>query len=527
MPTHDDAATQADGARPPAAAPVQLQLALISHTNVGKTTLARTLLGRDIGAIRDAPHVTETADSHVLVATDAGDELRLWDTPGFGDSVRLAQRLGNSEQPVGWFLREVWDRYKDRTFWLSQQALRAARDHGDVVLYLANASEDPDEVGYVEPEMQILQWLGKPVIVLLNQTGRPKPAAAEQDDVLRWRARLAAFSVVREVLPLDAFTRCWVHEQVLFDAVGKVLPDSQTAAYRRLVASWQRRNRTRFDDATRLLSDYLLAAARDVEPVSLEHAGLVNKVLTKVGVARDRAQQAQQAAMDTLAARLDRATASVTQRLIALHGLEGSAAARVEARLGDNFAVQTPADPREAGFWGAIASGAATGLSADLLSGGLTVGGGMLIGGLVGAVTAAGAALGFNRIKGVQEPTVRFAEPFLRALAVTAVLRYLAIAHYGRGRGDWVEGESPAFWQTEAEAAVAERALSFNQLWLQARAVQGLAARPVGVAAAPLDGPSGLPGRLHALLSDTIWQTLARLYPAAVSNLRKPAVDAV
>ncbi len=511
MPPDDAAPLAGHDAASAAAPPVRLQLALISHTNVGKTTLARTLLGRDIGEVRDAPHITETSDSHVLVATDAGDELRLWDTPGFGDSVRLAQRLRSSEQPVGWFLREVWDRNRDRTFWLSQQALRAARDHGDVVLYLANASEDPNDVGYVEPEMQILQWLGKPVLVLLNQTGRPKPADAEHEDVLRWKARLTAFSVVRQVLPLDAFARCWVHERVLLDAVAKLLPAAQTAAYQRLVGTWQARNEERFDDAMRLLGGYLLAAARDVEPVSLEHAGLVNKVLTKVGVARDRGQQAQQAAMNALAARLDAATVSVTQRLIALHGLEGSAAAKVDKRLAENFAVQTPADPREAGFWGAVASGAATGLSADLLSGGLTVGGGMLIGGVVGALTAAGAAFGFNRIKGVSQPTVRFAEPFLRALAVTAVLRYLAVAHYGRGRGDWIEGESPAFWQTEAEVAVAERGSAFDRLWLQLRAMA------TQQAASPAQAPS-MARALQAVLSDAVWQTLMRLYPDTVTR---------
>ena len=35
-----------------------IALSLISHTNAGKTTLARTLLGRDVGEVRDAPHVT-------------------------------------------------------------------------------------------------------------------------------------------------------------------------------------------------------------------------------------------------------------------------------------------------------------------------------------------------------------------------------------------------------------------------------------------------------------------------------------
>ena len=41
--------------------PMRINLSLVSHTNIGKTTLARTLLGRDIGEVADRPHVTETA----------------------------------------------------------------------------------------------------------------------------------------------------------------------------------------------------------------------------------------------------------------------------------------------------------------------------------------------------------------------------------------------------------------------------------------------------------------------------------
>ena len=84
-------------------------MSLISHTNAGKTTLARTLLQRDIGEVRDAPHVTEWAEDHLLLRTDEGDELRLWDTPGFGDTVRLVQRLRRDGSPMGWFLSQVWD----------------------------------------------------------------------------------------------------------------------------------------------------------------------------------------------------------------------------------------------------------------------------------------------------------------------------------------------------------------------------------------------------------------------------------
>ena len=60
-----------------------ISLSLVSHTNVGKTTLARTLLGRDVGEVRDEAHVTESAEAELLIETPRpdGDRLMLWDTP--------------------------------------------------------------------------------------------------------------------------------------------------------------------------------------------------------------------------------------------------------------------------------------------------------------------------------------------------------------------------------------------------------------------------------------------------------------
>ena len=164
-----------------------ISLSLVSHTNAGKTTLARTLLARDVGTVRDAPHVTEFADVFTMVETPGGDRLQLWDTPGFGDSVRLAKRLRESSNPLGWFMSAVWDRWRDRPFWSSQQALRNVRDEADVMLYLVNAAEAPEAAGYVQPEMEILGWVAKPVIVLLNQLGAPREAALEEADLYRWR----------------------------------------------------------------------------------------------------------------------------------------------------------------------------------------------------------------------------------------------------------------------------------------------------------------------------------------------------
>src|SRR5439155_21317976 len=126
-----------------------IALSLISHTNAGKTTLARTLLGRDVGAVRDVQHVTQEATSYSLIETKEGDALVLWDTPGFGDSARLARRLAHQSNPVGWFLSQVWDRFRDRASFLSQQVVRNVRDQADVVLYLVNAAETPEDAGYL------------------------------------------------------------------------------------------------------------------------------------------------------------------------------------------------------------------------------------------------------------------------------------------------------------------------------------------------------------------------------------------
>ena len=179
-------------------------LSLISHTNVGKTTLARTLLRRDVGEVLDQPHVTDVSSAFPLLETDDGACLRLWDTPGFGDTARLLRRLRGRTEPLGWFLSQVWDRLVDRPLWCSQQAARNVQAEADVVLYLVNAAEEPQDAGYAAPELELLTWIGRPVLVLLNQVGE-----TEADDSLsRWRQFLLPLPIVRGVLSLDAFNRC-------------------------------------------------------------------------------------------------------------------------------------------------------------------------------------------------------------------------------------------------------------------------------------------------------------------------------
>lgn len=448
---------------------IAVELALVSHTNSGKTTLARTLLGRDIGEVRDAPHVTEIAEPHVLLESGAGDLLRLWDTPGFGDSARLVRRLRVADNPIGWFLRELWDRHRDRPLWCSQQAVRAARETCDVVLYLVNAAEDPRDAGYVPPEMQVLRWVGKPVVVLLNQIGPPRPDDADRAEVDRWRAHLEPFGVVSDVLALDAFARCWVQERVLLEAVARVMPPVKRDAFARLTTAWVSRSLERFHMSMRTLGEELGAAACDVEPVDIPDIGTLQTLLRAIGMAREARDPARDRAMDALAERLDRRIRTATDRLIALHQLHGGAAQTVLERLREHFATKGRVDEGRAALWGSVLTGALTGLKADLAAGGLTLGAGMLVGSIVGGLAGAGVARGINKLSGADKPVVRWSDDFLDGLVRSTVLRYLAVAHFGRGRGRWVEGEAPAFWQTEVDAVVSDRKAAFQALWRAAR----------------------------------------------------------
>ena len=471
-----------------------VNLSLISHTNAGKTTLARTLLGRDIGEVRDAAHVTDLASGHVLVQSGE-DTLMLWDTPGFGDTARLLSRLRRSGNPIGWFLSQVWDRWRERPLWSSQQAIKNAREQADVVLYLVNAAEDPASAPYVALEMEVLGWIGKPVVVLLNQMGPPREDVSKE--IARWNG-IGATGLVRATLPLDAFARCWVQEIALLDTVTPLLPPAKARAMADLGAKWAELNRVRFDSSMAVLADYLHRASRDRETV--EETDWQGKVAGAI-TGRSKGDSAARKQMSLLAARLAESTAKSTDELIQLHGLSGKAARKVLERVSDDYAHQTKTPEGATAALGGLFSGAIGGLAADLASGGLTLGGGMIVGAVLGALSGTGLAKGFNLARGEDSSSVRWSAELLERLTVTALLRYLAVAHFGRGRGEWAEGEHPIFWQSVVEEAVGERKSDLARM-LNAAVTTG---------GADSDRLNELSGFLRQVGS----RILARLYPGS------------
>jgi len=489
-------------------------LSLLAHTNVGKTALARTLLGADVGEVRDAPHVTEFAERHELVVTAEGERLLLWDTPGFGDSVRLVRRMRARANPLGWLLGELWDRWRDRAFWSGQQALRHVRDASDVLLYLVNASEP--QAGYLDAEMKLLAWVGKPVVVLLNQLGAPRAAADEAAELAAWRERFArgpAAGCVREVLPLDAFARCWVQERTLLDAVARALDGERAAAMARLAARWAQAREARFAQATRLAAASLgrIAAERaaaDGAGGAQGEAGWGERLRQfgarlVPGDAQGPAARAQRA----LEHALEQEVRAGTQALLELHGVGGRADGDPLAEVLERVAGQVQQHRRvpegRAAVLGGALTGALTGLKADIASGGLTLGGGLVAGGILGALGAAGLARGLNVVRGTDRDWIGWGDEAMPALVEAALLRYLAVAHFGRGRGDWTPGEAPPHWPQAVQEALAPHEAALAALW------RGRSRR--------YDAPGEaerLAVALEPIVGAALRAALARLYPA-------------
>ena len=479
-----------------------ISLSLVSHTNVGKTTLARTLLSQSVGEVRDEPHVTDTNDRFELAQTPQGDQLVLWDTPGFGDSARLARRLLQSDRPIGWFVSQVWDRFADRALWSSQQAVHNVREEADVVLYLVNAAENPEDAGYVEPEMKILAWIGKPIIVLLNQMGPPAGHQAEEAEIDRWRSYLTRFGNVHQVLALDAFARCWVQEGALLQAVEPLLLQAKKAAFGRLNRLWQNQRRQTFDRSMHILATRLAATALDRERIpnsSLkDQLREVGKVL---GVSRSPQDDAKQQAMAKLADRLNTAIRQSTDELIEANGLVGHATDEVLSRMADHYDVTENLNEGHAAVVGGLVTGALAGLKADLLAGGLTLGGGMIAGGVLGALGGAGLARGYNMVRGIDAITVTWTDAVMNRLVQSALLTYLAVAHYGRGRGEWAQSEHPAHWEKTVTDVLGQQHDQFTQFWRKRQNY----------------GPDALASALQTELTLAMERILIRLYPNALS----------
>ena len=156
-----------------------LTLAVVGHTNVGKTSLLRTLT-RDVGfgEVSHRPSTTRHVEGARL-SVDGEPLLELYDTPGLEDAIALLDYLERLDRPgerldgparVARFLEgsEARQRFEQEAKVLRQLL---ASDAG---LYVIDARE-PVLAKYRD-ELSVLASCGKPLLPVLNFVSSPSIA---------------------------------------------------------------------------------------------------------------------------------------------------------------------------------------------------------------------------------------------------------------------------------------------------------------------------------------------------------------
>ncbi|MBU6960123.1 GTPase/DUF3482 domain-containing protein [Pseudomonas sp. CVAP len=377
-----------------------LKLAVVGHTNVGKTSLLRTLT-RDVGfgEVSHRPSTTRHVEGARL-SVDGEALLELYDTPGLEDAIALLDYLERLERPgerldgparLARFLdgSEARQRFEQEAKVLRQLL---ASDAG---LYVIDARE-PVLAKYRD-ELEVLASCGKPLLPVLNFVSSANHREPDWRDAL---ARLGLHALVR----FDSVAPPEDGERRLYESLA-LLMESARAQLERLIIDQQAQRAARQQSAARLIAELLIdcaACRRSVVSDAAQEQQAISELRKAV---RQREQRCVEALLKLYAFRSQDAAASDLPLL--------------DGRWGDD--LFNPETLKQLGVrvGGGIAAGAAAGAGVDLLVGGLTLGAAALAGAIAGGALQTARGYGsrlLGKIKGQRELTVD--DSVLRLLAL-------------------------------------------------------------------------------------------------------------
>lgn len=390
-----------------------LTLAVVGHTNVGKTSLLRTLT-RDVGfgEVSHRPSTTRHVEGARL-SVDGDALLELYDTPGLEDAIALLDFLERLDRPgerldgparLARFLEgsEARQRFEQEAKVLRQLL---ASDAG---LYVIDARE-PVLAKYRD-ELAVLASCGKPLLPVLNFVSSSRHREPDWREAL---ARLGLHALVR----FDSVAPPEDGERRLYESLALLLENSR-GQLERLIADQQAQREVRRHSAARLIAELLLdcaACRRSVATTSDQVQSAIDDVRKAV---RQREQRCVEALLKLYAFRREDASASDLPLL--------------DGRWGDDLFNPETLKLLGVRVGGGIAAGAAAGAGVDLLVGGITLGAAALVGAIAGGALQTARSYGgrlLAKLKGQRELTVD--DAVLRLLALRQ--RQLLIALEARG----------------------------------------------------------------------------------------------
>ncbi|WP_343737612.1 GTPase/DUF3482 domain-containing protein [Achromobacter sp.] len=403
-----------------------IKIALVGHTNTGKTSLLRTLT-RDttFGEVADRPGTTRHVEGARL-RLDGRPVLEWFDTPGMEDSIALLEYLERLDRPgerldgparIRRFLDtpEAHGRYEQEARVLTKML------DCDAALHVIDA-RDP-VLGKHRDELAILAACGRPLLPVLNFVNAPAHRADEWRDAM---ARLGLHAVVEfdtVAPPLDG-------EQQLYAKLG-VLLDRHAGALARLSDSLAAQRHERHAAAYELVADLLI----DVAALHLSSPSDEAALAAASNQLRDQVRQREQTCVNALLALYNFRATDYTDDALPLQG----------ERWGmDLFHPQALKDMGVQVGMGA-AAGAMAGAAVDLMSAGLSLGTGMLIGAAAGGLWQGVEKLGkrvAGKLRGYREISVD--DAVLRLLALRQRQLIEALERRGHAARDPLRLDLPA-----------------------------------------------------------------------------------
>jgi len=344
-----------------------LRIAVVGHTNTGKTSLMRTLT-RDtkFGAVSDRPATTRRVEGASLMI-EGERRVDLFDTPGLENSIGLLELLERMRGELGldWLetIRQFL-RSEAAAGEFSQEA--KALDQvlrSDVVLYVIDA-RDP-VLGKYRDELEILGRCGIPVVPVLNFIASPDARRGP------WREQLARVNM-HAVAEFDTVALDVEGERRLYEAI-KVLAGRFRATIEALVADLEVRRRWLLQASSELLADLLVDVASRV-----------------VQVRRNEPQRVADA-IESLKRDVRAREQRFVDQLLELHRFGPDDYAYVQLPVSDGAWGTDLFNPEALRQFGiragsAAAAGATAGLAVDVVVGGITLGAAAATGAILGAL---------------------------------------------------------------------------------------------------------------------------------------------
>ncbi|MCQ9618037.1 DUF3482 domain-containing protein [Paenalcaligenes niemegkensis] len=347
---------------------IALRLAVVGHTNTGKTSLLRTLT-RDahFGEVRNSPGTTRHVEGVRLKVEDT-PVVELFDTPGIEDSMALLEYLERLILPgeridgpasLGRFLEtpEALGRF--------EQEARVVRQllASDAGLYVVDV-RDPVLAKH-QDELRILSRTGKPLLPVLNFT-----RSAEQR-IDEWRTALANVGL-HAIAEFDTVAPALGGEAQLYERLALLLNEGHSAALKALISNVQQQRSQRLSDAWRILADMLV----DVTAWRLISEADENSISASTRQMREQIRQREERCVKALLKRFNFSSRDYLPDELQLDGT------RWETDLFNPEALRNLGVQMSKG----VAAGALAGATVDMLTLGFSLGAGTVVGAAAGGL---------------------------------------------------------------------------------------------------------------------------------------------